>query len=130
MWGIMSTREEIKSAVLKFIDCINAGDSERLKAHQTEDFTFIDMEGDVHVGRDGWEDYFSDHPEYKIHIQNILVSGTGVAIIGKTTGSHVDSKVEVLETVLWIAEVWDGLIARWRIYADGEEAKKALNMTS
>lgn len=125
----MNSAKDPKSVVFSFIDCINRGDSKGLVAHQTEDFTFIDMAGDITRGRDGWEDYFTSFPEYNIHIEKILVSGNGVAIIGKSTGSHVDPKVEVLETVLWIAEVRDGLVAKWRIYSDIEEAKKRVGLS-
>ena len=52
------------------------------------------------------------------------MSGNAVAIIGKTTGSHVPPEVEEHETVLWTAEIRDGLVAEWRIYSDIEEAKE------
>jgi len=116
--------ESLKSVALKLVEVINAGDSEALVKLQTEDFTFIDMEGDVYCGRDGWEGYFSAYPEYKIHVKQVLTGGNGVAIIGKTTGSHVAPEIEEKETVLWIAEIRDGLVAKWRIYSDIEEAKK------
>jgi hypothetical protein len=122
----VSSREEIKAAALRFVECINAGDSKRLVSMQTEDFTMIDMAGDVFVGRDGWEGYFEPYPVYKIHPQKILVSGNSVAIVGKTTGSHVESKVEVLETILWVAEIRDGLVAKWHIFGDVEETKEYL----
>jgi len=120
----MSAKVEAKSVALKFVEVINAGDSKELVKLQTEDFTLIDMEGDVTRGRDGWQDYFSSFPKYKIHVQHVLLSGDGVAIIGKSTGSHVPPEVEEKETVLWIAEVRDGLVAEWRIYSDIEEVKK------
>jgi len=113
-----------KLVALKFVEVINAGDSEELVKLRTEDFALIDMGGDVYRGRDGWQDYFSAYPDYKIHVQYILTSGNSVAIIGKTTGSHVPPEVEEHETVLWTAEVRDGLVAIWRIYSDVEEAKK------
>ncbi|MFQ5822383.1 MAG: nuclear transport factor 2 family protein [Candidatus Heimdallarchaeota archaeon] len=113
-----------KSVALKFVEIINTGDSEALIKLQTEDFTLIDMEGDVTRGRDGWHGYFSSFPQYRIHVQHVLTSGNGVAIIGKTTGSHVPPEVEEHETVLWTAEIRDGLVAEWRIYSDIEEAKK------
>ena len=116
------------SVVLKFIEIINAGNPQRLVSLQTEDFTFIDMGGYRFIGRDGWEIYFSDYPDYKIHVERILLSGEGVAVIGKTTGSHLDPSIEVLETVLWIAEVKDGLVSKWRIYSDLAEVKKKLNL--
>jgi len=113
-----------KSIALKFVEVINAGDSEALIKLQTEDFTLIDMAGNVFRGRDGWQGYFSDYPKYKIHVQKVLVSGNTVAIIGKTTGSHVPPEVEVHETVLWTAEIRDGLVAEWQIYSDIQEAEK------
>jgi len=113
-----------KSVALKFVEVINAGNSEELVKLQTEDFTLIDMGGDVYRGRDGWQDYFSDNPNYRIHVQHVLASGNGVAIIGRTTGSHLPPEVEEKETVLWTAEIRDGLVAEWRIYSDIEEAKK------
>ncbi len=113
-----------KSIALRFVEIINAGDSEALIKLQTEDFALIDMAGDVYRGRDGWQDYFSAYPKYKIHVQYVLTSGDGVAIIGKTTGSHVPPEVEEKETVLWTAEIRDGLVAEWRLYSDIEEGKK------
>ena len=113
-----------KSVALKFVEVINAGDSKALIKLQTEDFTLIDMAGDVFRGRDGWQDYFSAYPKYKIHVQHVLMSGNAVAIIGKTTGSHVPPEVEEHETVLWTAEIRDGLVAEWRIYSDIEESKE------
>jgi hypothetical protein len=122
----MNQNVDSKSVILRFVDCINSGNSEGLKALQTEDFTLIDMDGDAFVGRDEWEDYFRDYPDYKIHVEKILFCGNDVAIIGKTTGSHVDPKVEVLETVLWLADIKNGLVAKWQIYSDLGEIKKAM----
>jgi hypothetical protein len=113
-----------KSVALRFVEVINAGDSEELIKLQTEDFTLIDMGGDMYCGRNGWQDYFSAYPKYKIHVQHVLMSGNGVAIIGKTTGSHVPPEVEEREIVLWTAEIHNGLVAEWRIYSDIEEAKE------
>ncbi|MFQ6064730.1 MAG: nuclear transport factor 2 family protein [Candidatus Bathyarchaeia archaeon] len=110
------SRTTPKSVALKFVEVINAGDSEALIKLQTEDFTLIDMGGDVYRGRDGWQGYFSSYPKYKIRVHNVLTSGNGVAIVGKTTGSHVPPEVEEKETVLWTAEIRDGLVAEWRIY--------------
>ena len=112
-----------KSVALRFVGVVNAGDSKALIKLQTEDFTLIDMAGDEFRGRDGWQGYFSAYPKYKIHVQHVLMSGNGVAIIGKTTGSHVPPEVEEHEMVLWTAEIRDGLVAEWRIYATQEYAQ-------
>jgi hypothetical protein len=84
----------LKSTVLKFVECINAGDPEALMAHQTDDFRFIDMSGNVFTGRQGWKDYFASYPDYRIHVDRIVTGGDGVVIIGRTTGSHVAPEVE------------------------------------
>jgi hypothetical protein len=68
---------------------LNIGVKNTFARVQTEDFTLIDMAGDIYRGRDGWQGYFSAYPKYKIRVQAVLTSNNGVAIIGKTTGSHV-----------------------------------------
>ncbi len=107
---------------LKFVEFINAQDVESLCSLMTKDFTFIDYGGTIERGKDlmrkGWVGYFTDFPKYKIHVEKVLVGGDGVAIIGKTTGSHIPPEVEEKETVLWIAEIRNGLLSEWRIYAD------------
>jgi ketosteroid isomerase-like protein len=108
------------------VDRINARDPEGLMALQTDDFTFIDYSGEVDIGRNGWHDYFSSYPEYIIHVEKLITSGNGVAIIGHTTGCHVGPKVEEKWTILWTAEVRDGLVAKWRIYSDVEEIRREL----
>jgi ketosteroid isomerase-like protein len=108
----------MKSVAMEFVEAINNGDSKALIKLQTEDFTLIDADGDVFRGRDGWEDYFSAYPKYRIHVQHVLTGGNGVAIIGKTTDSQVAREIEEKETVLWTAEIRDGRVAEWRLYTD------------
>ena len=48
-----------------------------------------------------------------------------MAVIGKTTGSHVPPEIEEREVVAWIAEVQDGLVSEWRIYSDAEYAQRS-----
>ena len=45
-------RNGAKGTVLRFIECINSGVCKGLMGLQTEDFTFIDLSGDVHIGKD------------------------------------------------------------------------------
>lgn len=111
----------LKSVAMEFVETINNGGSEALIKLQAEDFTLIDADGGVFRGRDGWEGYFSAYPKYRIHVKHVLTGGNGVAIIGKTTGSHVAREVEEKETVLWTAEIRDGLVAEWRLYTDIRE---------
>jgi ketosteroid isomerase-like protein len=119
--------ERVKSVVSRFIDCINAGDSEGLIALQTEDFTLIDYDGERFQGRDGWKEYFSACPDYEIHVKHLITSGNGVAILGRTTGSHVAPEVEEKETILWTAEIHDNLVAEWRLYSDTHDIEQEIS---
>lgn len=121
--------EAVKSTALSFVNNINAGDSEGLMELQTEDFTLIDYEGEVYRGRDGWHDYFEGCPNYEIHVNHVITSGKGVAILGRTTGSHVTPEVEERETILWIAQIRDGLVEEWRLYSDTEEVEREIEKT-
>ena len=118
--------DDPRKVALEFVEVINAGNSRALVELQTEDFTLIDMAGDVYQGKDGWQDYFSAYPDYKIQVKHILTSGDGVAIIGKTTGSQLPPEIEEKETVLWTAEIRDGLVAEWRLYSNVDEIKSKM----
>ena len=118
------SRKDIRTTLIDFVECINAGDSEDLMMHQTEDFRFIDYNGETTEGRDGWYDYFENYPKYRINVDHLVYSGSGVAIIGKTKGCHVGPKVEKTWTILWSAQVRDGFIAEWRIYSDVHEVSE------
>ena len=57
-------------------------------------------------------------PNYKILIHHVLQGGGGAAIIGQTSGSHVPLEIEENGILVWTAEIREGLITEWRIYAD------------
>lgn len=68
--------------------------------------------------RAGFQSYFTQFPEYKIHIEKVAHSRNEIAIVGKTTGSHVPPEIEEKETVIFIAKIEDDLVAEWRIFSD------------
>jgi len=125
MEGVNS--EEI---ALEFVEKINDQDADGLSRLMTEDFVFVDYEGEVFAGRevmrDGFAEYFSNFPEYKIHVERVCVSGRDVAFIAKTTGSHVPPELEKDEILVFIAMIEGGLVAEWRIYTDLEDVKERL----
>jgi limonene-1,2-epoxide hydrolase len=116
------------SVVVQFVEYINEANLSGIASLTAGEYTFTDVAGDVYIFRGAeavkrsWDEYLSAYPGYKIHVHRVLVGGNGVAIIGRTTGSHVAAEIEENETVLWIAEVQDGLVAEWRIYSDHERA--------
>lgn len=122
--NIMSPKE----TALKFVEQINSQNLDGLVQLMTEDHRFVDYEGEADHGRevmrDGFGRYFSAYPEYKIHISKVCTSGDAVAIIGKTTGSHLLPEVDAEEILIWTAKIQNGLIAEWRIYMDLENVRK------
>lgn len=116
------------SVALAFIERINARDLDGLTALLTDDHLFIDYRGNEERGRDlvreGWAGYFRAYPDYRIRVDHVLTSGDGVAIVGRTTGSHVGPDVEANEAVVWTADIDHGRVAEWRIYA-GERTRRA-----
>lgn len=113
---------------LSFVEKINAQDADGLSKLMTDDFRFIDYEGNINEGREmmrkGFASYFSSYPKYKIIVEKICQSGNDVAIIGKTTGSHAPPEIEAKWTLIWIAKIENGLVAEWRIYSDIEKWTK------
>ncbi|HAL49421.1 MAG: nuclear transport factor 2 family protein [SAR202 cluster bacterium] len=110
-----------EAIVRAFVDHVNGGNLAGIASLLSDDIVFIDASGNVHRrDKSFMAGYLAQFPEYRIHVHGILLSGNGVAIIGQTTGSHVSPQVEANETIVWAAEVRDGLIAEWRIYAESE----------
>ena len=119
------------STALKLVQYINEGDLEGIASVTSDEYTFTDIPGRVYIFRGkeaikrSWEAYLSAFPNYRIHVHRVLKGGKGVAIIGRTTGSHVPPAIEDKSTVLWIAEVEDGLVPEWRIYSDEPYARES-----
>jgi ketosteroid isomerase-like protein len=115
-------RTNAERIALKFVECINKQDIEGLVTLMTEEFTMIAYERKPETGRElmreGFQGYFTDFPKYKIHVLKVARSGDDIAIIGKTTGSHIAPEIEAKETVIWIAKVEDNLVSEWRIFSD------------
>ena len=126
---------EPEEVALTFVDRINAGDVEGLMELETEDFAFVDVDGTVERGREtmraGWSGYFSDFPDYKIHLANVVTYGNLVIMIGRTTGSQIPPEIEAEETVIWTALVEGDRLSEWRIlYADTDKVKKFLGLAA
>ena len=111
------------AVALSFVDSINSGDLEGIASLTARRYKFTDSAGRVYVFdgeeavKQSWNEYLSAYPEYKIHVQQVLTSGKGVAILGRTSGSHVPPEIERGELVLWVAEFEKGFVSEWRIYS-------------
>lgn len=114
-----------RSIVLRFIDVVNQGDLEGIASFMSEEVVFTDILGRVYQEKDFMENYLSAFPDYKIHVHHTLQGGNGVAIFGKTSGSHVPPEIEEQGWLVWTAEIKGGLISEWRIYSNEAYAMRS-----
>ena len=112
-----------KKTVLVFIDRINARDAEGLGELMSDDHVFIDAHGNQVSGRDkmipGWGGYFAWFPDYHVEVTEIFEEGDKLALFGFAGGSFQGKQTETwLLPAAWKAEVKDGCVTLWQVFAD------------
>ncbi len=122
--------------VLAFIQAINSHEIETLANLMTSDFEFVDSLGDLVRGRDqmrqAWIAYFFMIPDYRIEVAGIFSQGGSVVVTGKASGT-VAVRGELPSANTWEipmaahADVRDGCVARWQVFADNEPVRQILN---
>lgn len=118
------------AAVVSFIDRINHGDVAGLGALMTADHRLQFPEDPPVIGRDAnveaWLGYATAYPDYVIYPAQIADLGERVAVLGTTTGSHLElpDDEERQQWVVWVAQVRDGLLSLWEIIDDGPEVRR------
>jgi ketosteroid isomerase-like protein len=114
---------------ISFIDHVNRGDLDGLVALMLDDHVLAVLDEPPVVGRDAnreaWRGYFGAFPDYVIYPDHIAATGSTVAVLGTTTGSHLGlpDDEESRLTVIWVARVIGGEVAEWRILEDTAEAR-------
>jgi SnoaL-like protein len=122
------------AAVVSFIDAINRRDVARLGELMSEDHALKVFEEDPLVGRvanmDAWRGYVEAFPAYVISPHRIAERDGRVAVVGHTTGSHLalDDEAESKLTLIWIADVVDGLLRSWALADDTVANRAALGL--
>ena len=113
------------AVTISFIDAINHGDVDRQATLMAPDFVLVVFDEPPEAGLDGWRGYARSYPNYLIHPRRFAVSGTRVAVLGHTTGSHLElpDEEESKMTLLWIAEVVNGLVRSWTLTPDTPEGR-------
>ncbi len=122
--------------VLAFIQAINRHEVGTLTKLMTPDHEFVDSLGVVAHGRDemrkAWIAYFFMIPDYTIEITGVFPLGESVAVTGTASGT-VAERGELPEANHWVmpmavrAEVHNGLVARWQVFADNDPVRRILN---
>ena len=117
-----------KQVALDFADAINAHDVDRIVVLMADDHVFVDAYGNSvskEVMRQGWPGYFSWFPDYLIEIEDLMISGDTVALLGYAGGTYQgkvtpDNKNRWRIPAAWRVVVENGLVKVWQVYADSK----------
>jgi uncharacterized protein (TIGR02246 family) len=114
---------------LDFMAAINAHDAEKLLALMTDDHAFIDSLGNTVSGRDklraAWQGYFAFCPDYWVTHEEVFEQRNMVAVFGAAGGTiavagKLPPENKWRTPASWLAEVKDGRLKSWRVYADNK----------
>ena len=75
---------------------------------------------------DGWHGYVAAFPAYTIVVREVAEREGWVAVLGHTTDSHLGLPAEEEQelTLIWLAEVSDGLVRSWTLVEDTPHARR------
>jgi len=125
-----------RETVLAFIQAINRHEIAALTNLMTTDHEFVDAQDGTSRGKDemrqAWIAYFFMIPDYTITPLDVFAEGNVVAVTGRAAGTVAVSGALPAENRWEIplalrAEVRDGLISRWQVFADNEPVRAILN---
>lgn len=121
--------------IAEFINHINQGNTQGVANLLASDHTFIDVKGDVENDYarivKGWQEYLDTYKNYKIYIRQIFELDDSIALVGHTTGSHLNLSDEVefhAEGVIWLVKIIKGKIFYWQIFSDSIENIETLKL--
>jgi len=127
--------EDPSTTVRAFLEAINARDPARIASLLSEDHRFIDASGATIQGREemrkAWISYFVLIPDYAIEVEQLITSTSTVAVFGRARGTFsTDGTLRSGNRwelpAAWRAEVQDGLIQTWQVYADNEPVRQIM----
>jgi ketosteroid isomerase-like protein len=104
--------------VLAFNEAINARDLDALSALMTDNHRFVDSADATVDGKeactDAWRGFFAAFPDYRNVFDDVRSSAPGVV---EVIGRSVCSVAELDGPARWRAEVRDGKVAVWQVFA-------------
>jgi uncharacterized protein (TIGR02246 family) len=118
-----------------FLRAINRQGVEDLVKLMAPDHRFVDSLGNVVAGREkmraGWTAYFKMVPDYSIAIEETFCDGPVVLLLGVAEGTYApDGNLQPENRwktpVALRAQVEEGLVAEWRVYADNEPLRERM----
>ena len=135
----MAEEASITEIAHEFVACINRQDADLISELMTEDHIFIDSLGGTMRGRDsmreGWIGYFKMVPDYWIKVDETVVSGDVVILLGIAGGTytadgtlHTENRWETPAALR--AVIRGDRVAEWRVYADNEPIRAVIRRLS
>jgi len=124
---------------LNLVRAINAHDPNRILAIMSSRPVFFDSLGASVSGRPqmrrAWGGYFGMVPDYRIEVNQVLVAGSLVALLGWASGTYsTDGKLRRKNRwktpAAWTARVKRGRVLEWRVYADNEPIRRLMRAAS
>ena len=123
----------------KFVDRINAHDIEGLISLMSPDHVFVDSLGEKATRpaiESGWRQYFAMVPDYWVKVDRLVPDESAMILFGRAGGTYVaaggvpqaQNKWET--PAVWRAEIRDGKVSEWRIYADNEPIRAKMRTSS
>ena len=103
------------------------------------EYRFVDSLANVVEGREkmraGWAGYFKMVPDYSIAVDEIFCDGSIVLMLGLAEGTYAPDGVMKPENrwktpVALRAQVENGLVVEWRVYADNEPLREKMRKPS
>jgi ketosteroid isomerase-like protein len=122
---------------MAFVACINAHDVDGLCELMTEDHVFLDALDGRGEGREpirtGWKQYYSMVPDYWIKVDTIFEKSETVAMFGSASGTYAGNLPQGQSgqweiPAAWLAEIRDGRVAMWRVYADNLPMRRLMGL--
>ena len=136
----MESNSQLPEAVAEaFVRAINRHDVDALVGLMSPGHCFVDALGNRTQGlaslRAAWNSYFCMVPDYAVAIDETLVNGPVVVLLGTAQGTFAPNgalrEENRWQTPIAIrAFIEDGQIAEWRIYADNEPIRKVIAAAS
>jgi ketosteroid isomerase-like protein len=129
---VADPRLDAIAAFERFVACINDGDATGLGALMTDDHELLVFDVEPVRGRDAnieaWVGYATSWPDYRIYAHETVEQDGKVAMLGHTTGSHLElpDDIEARETLIWVADITDGRLRTWQLVEDTAEHRREL----
>lgn len=106
-----------EDVAVAFNECINRRDLAGLAGLMTVDHVFTDSVGASVDGKEAcveaWRGFFDAFPDYRNIFERVVATGD----VAKAEGYSSCSVPELDGPAVWTAEVRDGKVAHWRVYA-------------